>query len=166
MKATACRGTVPSPMLFTSLRIKAVLGLLCRYGRKALQEMYQVYLRRRSPNALATPAWMADILVDMAPEDLEKRRAQLFEVRPAISRRPEALSTSRHREGCEQAYAPFCSQRRRNDSEKINEKFPPSLLLFMSGAEVHPSSKGGARAGGCHQPGCQIWPRGRLQIGQ
>lgn len=58
-----------------------MLVLLCRYGRKALQEMYQVFLRRRTPNNLATSAWMADILVDVAPEDLEKTRAQLFEVK-------------------------------------------------------------------------------------
>ena len=57
-----------------------MLVLLCRYGRKALQEMYQVFLRRRTPNSLATPAWMADALADVAPEDLEKTRAQLFEV--------------------------------------------------------------------------------------
>ena len=51
-----------------------------RYGRKALQEMYQVFLRRRSPSAFATPAWMAEILQNVPPENLEKRRQELFDV--------------------------------------------------------------------------------------
>ena len=53
---------------------------LCRYGRKALQEMYQVFLRRRTPNATATPAWMEELLKDMPLDEQQQRRTELFDV--------------------------------------------------------------------------------------
>ena len=53
---------------------------LCRYGRKALQEMYQVFLRRRTPNTTATPAWMEELLKDVLLEDQTQRRTELFDV--------------------------------------------------------------------------------------
>lgn len=39
-----------------------------------------MFLRRRGPSAFATPAWMAEILQSVPPENLEKRRQELFEV--------------------------------------------------------------------------------------
>lgn len=50
-----------------------------RYGRKALQQMYQVFLRRALPNDTATPAWMAEALVGVPPEEFPRRRKDLFE---------------------------------------------------------------------------------------
>ena len=39
-----------------------------------------MFLRRKLPSAFATPAWMAEILQSVPPEDLEKRRKELFDV--------------------------------------------------------------------------------------
>ena len=59
---------------------------MCRYGRKALQEMYQVLLRRRTPNATATPAWMEELLKDVPPEEQQQRRTELFDVSLQLSK--------------------------------------------------------------------------------
>ncbi len=40
-----------------------------------------MFLRRRSPSAFATPAWMAEILQTVPPEAVEKHRQLLFDVR-------------------------------------------------------------------------------------
>ena len=39
-----------------------------------------MFLRRRTPNATATPAWMEEMLKDVPLEEQQQRRTELFDV--------------------------------------------------------------------------------------
>ena len=73
---------------------------MCRYGRKALQEMYQVFLRRRTPNATATPAWMEELLKDMPLEEQQQRRTELFDVSLSMIKAITHSHLCRHSHPC------------------------------------------------------------------
>ena len=50
-----------------------------------------MFLRRRTPNATATPAWMEEVLKDMPLEEQQQRRTELFDVSWQI---PKAIAHS------------------------------------------------------------------------